>query len=219
MRKTNIRNALAILTLSVIAFNSAYAVQVGTWSVSWTNSYDSVIDWDWNTPWSATGSVNGIAITANVLPILNMVISTGAINLGTLSSLSYATWSLDIEVGTNAGMWVNVTAKSGTGWLRSASNGSVINSLSDDWITESYRFSSALNAASDSSITWYSQVANLDTEVTDNTTSHTLYQTTKPETSSWINDVTFFVTAKINDQTSAWGDYQDTVTITVVWNF
>lgn len=219
MIKTSTKKALAFLTIAALSVNSAYATQVWTWSVTWTTSYDSIIDWDWSSPWSATGSVSGIAITASVLPILNMVISTGSINLGTLSSSTYSSWSLDIEIGTNAGMWVNVTAISGTGWLRSIANWSIINSLVDDWITESYIFSSALNAIPDSSITWYSQVANLNTEVTDNTTSHTLYQTTKPETSDWLNDVTFYVSAKVNEQTPAGSDYQDNVIITVVWNF
>lgn len=219
MTKTNTKKILAFLILVAISINSTYASQVGTWSVYWTSTFDSIVDWDWSSPWSATGSVDGIAIVANVLPILNMIVSTGSINLWTLSSSTYSSGSLDIEVGTNAGMWVNITAISGTWWLRSIANWSIINSLSDDWITESYMFSSAINSPHDSSITWYSQIADLNTEVTDNTTSHTLYQTTKPETSLWLNDVTFYVSAKINDQTPAGSDYVDFVTITVVWNF
>jgi hypothetical protein len=45
-------------------------------------------------------------------------------------------------------------------------------------------FSSALNAASDSSVSGYTQTANLSTEVNNTTTLHTLYHTDKPESSS-----------------------------------
>ncbi len=218
--KTNIKKILAILSVAALTINSTYAAtQIGTWSVSGTSSFDSAVMWNDAIPWVATGSVSWIIVTARVLPTLNMVISTGAINLGTLNASAYSTWSLDIEVGTNAANWVNVTAKSGTGWLRSASNWSIINSTVTDWLAESYKFSSALNAAADSSIIWYSQTANLNTEVDNNTTAHTLYATTKPESSSWVNDLTFFVSAKIDQQTPAGTDYQDTVTLTVVWNF
>jgi hypothetical protein len=170
-------------------------------------------------PWVATGSVSGILITAKVLPTLNMVISTGAINLGNLNATTYSTWTLDIEVGTNAANGVTVSATSNAGWLNSATNGSIINNAITDWLAESYIFSSALNAASDSSITWFSQTANLSTEVSDIITAHTLYHSNKPESSSWVNDVTFSVSAKIDQQTPAGTDYQDTVTLTVVWNF
>lgn len=220
MTKTNTKKILAILTAAILTLNTTYAAtQIGTWSVSGTTSFDSAVMWNDLIPWSATGTVSGIVVTANVLPTLNMVISTGSINLGTLNAATYATWSLSIEVGTNASNWVTVTAKSGTGWLRSAANGSIINNWVTDWLAESYKFSSALQAASDSSVSGYTQTANLDTEVSDSTTSHTIYSTNKPESSSGTNDVTFYVSAKIDEQTPAGSDYQDTVTITVVWNF
>lgn len=219
MIKTNIKKILAVLTIATFAINSTYAAQIGTWSVTGTNTFDSAVIWDDLMPWLATGSVSWILITANILPTLNMVISTGAIDLWTLNAATYSTWSLDIEVGTNAANWVNVSATSGTGWLKSATNWSIINNQVADWLAESYMFSSALNAASDSSITWFTQSATLSTEVSDAVTAHTLYTTNKPESSSWVNDVTFFVSAKIDEQTPAWSDYQDTVTISVTWNF
>jgi hypothetical protein len=204
-----------------LAINSTYAAtNIGTWSVTWTTSFDSAVVRNDTIPWLATGSVSWILITANILPTLNMVISTWAINLWTLNAAGYSTWSLDIEVGTNAANWVTVSAMSGTGWLRSAANWSVINNNQlADWIAESYMFSSALNAASDSSINWFTHTAALSSEVSDNSTSHTIYNSIKPESSSWVNDVTFFVFAKIDEQTPAGIDYQDTVTLTVVWNF
>lgn len=204
MKKTNMKKILAILTISSLAINSVNAVQIGTWSVSWTTSYDAVINWDGNTPWVASGSITWLAITASVLPILNMVISTWSIDLWILSSVSYSTWSLDVEVGTNAWMWVNITAQSGTGWLRSASANAIINDQTTDWLAESYRFASALNAASDSAVSGFSQTANLSAEVNNNTTSHILYSTNKPESSSWVNDVTFYVSAKNRWTNSSW---------------
>ncbi len=220
MTKTNTKKILAILTAAILTINSTYAAtQIGTWSVSGTSSFDSAVMWNDLIPGTATGTVTWIVVTANVLPTLNMVISTGTINLGTLSASAYSTGSLSIEVGTNASQWVNVTAKSGTGWLRSASANSIINDTLSDGLAESYRFSSALQAAADSSVAWYAQTANLSTEVNDSTTSHTIYSTNKPESSSGVNDLTFYVSAKIDEQTPAANDYQDTITITVVWNF
>lgn len=219
MVKTNMKRVLAILTIATLAINSTYAAtQIGTWSVTWTTTFDSSVIWDDVIPWFATGAVSWIVVTAKVLPILNMVISSGAIDLWTLSPTDYATWSVDIEVGTNAANWVNVTAKSDTAWLGSVANGSVINNLTVDWIAESYKFSSALNAAADSTVTWYTQVSNLDTEVNDSS-EHTIYQTVKPESSNWLDDFKLFVSAKIDEQTPAWIDYKDTITVTVVWNF
>lgn len=219
MMKTKIKKILAILTVAALALNTTYAAQIGTWSVSWTTSFDSSVMWNDVIPGVATWSVSWITVTASVLPTLNMVISTWAINLWTLNASTYSTWSLNIEVGTNAANWVNVTAKSGTGWLRSASTSSIINDQSADWLAESYRFSSALNAAADSSVSWFTPTADLNQEVNNATTLHTLYHTNKPESSSWVNDVTFSVSAKVDQQTPAATDYQDSITITVVWNF
>ncbi|MFA5917239.1 MAG: hypothetical protein WC850_03335 [Candidatus Gracilibacteria bacterium] len=220
MIKTKTNKILAILTIAILTMNSTYAAtQIGTGSVSGTSSFDSAVIWNDAIPGVATGTVSGIIVTASVLPTLNMVISTGAINLGTLNASAYSTGSLDIEIGTNAANGVNVTAKSNAGGLHSTSNGSTINNTITDGLAESYKFSSALNAASDSSVSGYTQTANLSTEVSDTTTSHTLYNTNKPESSSGVNDVTFSVSAKIDQQTPAGTDYQDTVTITVVGNF
>nr|MDD3720336.1 hypothetical protein [Candidatus Gracilibacteria bacterium] len=220
MTKTNIKKILAILTIVTLGVNSTYAAtQIGTGSVSGTSAFDSAIIWNDLIPGSATGTVSGIVVTATVLPTLNMVISTGAINLGILNASSYSSGSLSIEVGTNAANGVTVSATSGTGGLRSASNGSIINNSTTDGLAESYKFSSALEAASDSSITGYTQTANLDTEVNNSSSGFILYTTNKPEASSGVNDVVFSVSAKIDQQTPAANDYQDTVTITVVGNF
>ncbi len=221
MTNTKIKRILAILSIATITLNSTYAAtQIGTGSVTWSGAFNVQIMWNDLIPGTASGTVNGIIISAKVLPTLNMVISTWWINLGNLNSTAYATWFLDIEVGTNAANWVTVTAKSGTGWLKSSSVAwTVLNSLSADWIAESYRFSSALSGAVDSSVLWFTRTWSLSTEVTDNTTSYSLYSTNKPESSSGTSDVRFFVSSKVNDQTPAALNYTDTVSITITWNF
>lgn len=148
-----------------------------------------------------------------------MVISTWGIDLWILNPSAYSSWSLNIEVGTNAANWVTVSAKSTNAWLLSASASSTINNLTTDWIAESYKFSSSLWATADSSITWYTRSASLDTEVNDNSTSHILYTTNKAESSTDVDDFTFTVSAKADAQTPAANDYRDLVSITVVWNF
>jgi len=229
MIKTKIKGALWVKkTLAVIALwaiattnvASVFAANIGTGSVSGTTAFDSAVIWNNNFPGTATGTVSGIVVSATIAPTLNMAISTWAINLWTLTSAAYSTGSLNIEIGTNAVNGVNVTAKSSSGWLTNTSDSAIqINSLATDGAVDSYKFTSALNAANDSTAVGYTQTSNLNTEVTTNTTAHTIYTTNKPEqTSATVDDLTFSVSAKPNSQTAAW-NYQDTVTFTVVGNF
>jgi hypothetical protein len=86
MTKTKIKKVLAAISLIALAsmnFSGTVnaATQIGTGSVSGTSSFDSAIMWDDNFPGSATGSVSGIVVTANVQPTLSLVVSTGAIDL------------------------------------------------------------------------------------------------------------------------------------------
>ena len=225
MIKTKIKKALAILALGALAttnFSGTFAAQIGTGSVVGDATFDSAIIWDDTFPGTATGTVSGIVVTADIAPTLNMTISTGAIALGTLSSAAYSTWSLDIEIGTNALNGVSITARSGSGGLANTSDNTVV--INDDLgaitdgTADSYLFTSALNAASDSTTVGYTQSATLSSEVNDNTTEHTVYTTNKPEQDNGVNDVTFSVSAQPNAQTAAW-NYQDTITFTVVGNF
>lgn len=198
--------------------NVEAATQVGTGTVTWSWALSTPIIWNDQFPWTASGSIDGIVVTAQVLPILNMIISSDSITLGTLNNTTYSTGTIDLEVGTNASNGVIITAKSKNGWLSSVANGSIINNLTNDGIAESYKFSSVLNAPSDSSIVWYTQTANLDTEI-NNTNTNVIYSTNKPEDSNGTNDVEFSVWAKISTQTPAWGDYKDTIIFSVTWNF
>lgn len=225
--KTKTKRVLAYIALwallSLNIWTSLAATQIGTGSVTWDAWFDSAIIWDDSFPWTASWSVSWIVVTATVDPTLNMTISTGAIDLWTLNTATYSTWTLDIEIWTNAVNWVTVTARSSSWWLANVTDNSII--INDDtqvgfqdWIAESYRFASAMNAATDSSFAGITQTANLSSEINENTTEHTVYTSDKPEQDDGVNDVTFSVSAKSNAQTPAWS-YQDTITFTVTGNF
>lgn len=219
MTKTKIQKVLAYLALAGMTglVSNVDAVQIGTGTI--TGGSTAVINWNGTyTTASASGTLNGIVVTATVAPSLNLTISTGAIALGTLNASTYVTGSVDMEVGTNARNGVSITAKSSSGGLYSPTTTNTLNNLTADGLAESYRFSSALNAAEDSAFA-ITQTATLDTEVNDNTTSHTVYTTDKPEALSGTDDVFFRVSSKIDAQTAAASDYTDTVQITVTGNF
>ncbi len=210
---------IALWALIVTNISSAIAAQIGTWSVVGNPGLDSAVIWDDSLPGTATGVVTGIVVTADIQPFLNMTISTWGLALGSLSNSLYSTGTLDLEIGTNAVNWVSITARSWSGWLTHVVDNSIqVNNLAVDWAADSYIFTSALNAASDSTTTGYTQSATLSTEVNDNTTEHTVYTTNRPEQDLGVNDVSFSVSAKPNAQTPAW-NYQDIITFTVVGNF
>jgi len=221
MTKTKIKKivaAISLFSILSVSLNVQAATQIGTGSVVGSGALDTAIMWDDQFPWTASGTIDGIVVTATVLPILNMIVSADSIDLGTLSNVSYSTGSVDLEVGTNASNGVTISARSTNSGLSSSANGSVINNLLTDGVQESYKFISALNAVADSSVWGYTQTANLDTEVSD-TTDYTVYNTNKPEASDGVNDVTLSVAAQIDTQTPAGNDYTDTVVITVTGNF
>ena len=147
MIKTKIKKAIALAGIATIAatsslggvLNNTFAATIGTGSVAGTATFDSSVVWDDTFPGTATGTVSRIVVTAQVLPTLNMVISTGAIDLGTLESGTESNGSLDIEVGTNAANGVTITARSGSGGLTNTSDNSLqINDLVTDGVAESY---------------------------------------------------------------------------------
>ena len=229
MIKTKIKKAIALAGITTIAATSALggalntyaATQIGTGSVTGTSAFDTAIMWDGTyTANSASGSVSNIIVTATVLPVLNMVISTGAIDLGTLTAWVESTGSLGIEVGTNAANGVTITARSGSGGLTNTSDNTIqINNLTTDWVADSYTFASTAGTH-DSTVSGYTQSSDYAAvEVNDNTIENTIYSTNKPEQDDATNDdVTFVVAATPNIQTSAW-DYQDNITFTVTGNF
>ena len=222
MKNTKIKKVLAIIAMSaLIATNlsGTFAATIGTGSVVGDNSFDASIIWDDNLPGYATGSVSGIVVTADIAPTLTMTISTGALALWTLNSSTSSTGSLDIEIGTNAVDGVNITARSWSGWLTQVTDNAIqINNSAVDGAVDSYAFTSELNAAADSTTTWFISSAALSAQVNDNTTEHPVYSSNKPEQNLGVNDITFSVSAQPNAQTAAW-NYQDTITFTVVGSF
>lgn len=76
----------------------------------------------------------------------------------------------------------SATARSTNGGLQNTSSPTTyINDLTTDEVADSYKFSSAIVAADDSSYAAFAQSATLNTEVDNNTTSHTLYTSSKPQ--------------------------------------
>ncbi len=198
----------------------ASASQIGTGIVVWSGALTSPINWNDTFVWSsASGTINGIVVTARILPTLNMTISgSGTIALGNLSSAASSTGSVNIEIGTNAINGASVTARSTNAGLTNISSGAlVINSLTADGFADSYGFTSSAGTT-DSTAPWFSQSAALNAQVTDNTTNHAVYSSTKPQPLTGVDDITFSVFAQPNAQTPA-GDYRDIIVITVTGNF
>ena len=208
------------LTLSTGSILSGvYASQIGTGTVVGSGALTTAINWnDTFIGSSASGTINGILITARVLPILNMTISgSGTLALGNLSSTTASTGTLSIEIGTNAINGASVTAQSTNGGLQNIASGAImINSLSVDGFADSYKFITVAGTT-DSTAPGFTQSGSVNTEV-NSTTSVTLYTCTKAQPLVGVDDFTFSITAQSNGQTPA-GDYQDVVKVTVAGNF
>lgn len=225
MIKTKIKKAIALASIAAISattLGSTFAAtQIGTGSVTGDASFDTNIMWDESFPGTASGSVSGVVVTAQVLPTLNMALSTGAIDLGTLTAGVPSNGSLAIEIGTNAANGVTITARSGSGGLTNTADNSIqINDLTTDGIAESYTFASTDATTDDSSYATFASTGDLtNTEVNNNSTEHTIYTTNKPEADdAGEDDLTFTVEATSAAETAA-GNYQDTITFTVTGNF
>ncbi len=208
-----------VASMTLISGVSAATI-IGSGSVVGSGGLLSDVTWDDTFPGTATGTVNGLTIKAQIQPTLSMVITgSWVIDLGSLSSAAYSSGSVDIEVGTNAVQGAVVTAKSTNGGLQNLSDSwQLLNSLTVDGSADSYRFSSAILAAMDSTITGFNQTAALNTEVNDTTTSHVLYTSNKPQALNGTNDFTFTVSAQPNAQSPA-GNYEDIVAVSVVGTF
>jgi hypothetical protein len=227
MLQTKIKKILAIAAISALALtNVSYtgATQIGTGSVTGSGAFDTVIDWNdiFGTGSSASGSVTDIKIKARVLPSLNMEISAAEIDLGDLTPGVAGTGSLDIEIGTNAVSGVTITARSQSGGLTNTTDSAVFinddNGPSTDGIAESYTWGSTPNGTDDSSYAAFAATGLASTEVNDDSTEHTVYNSNNPEATAAINDVKFEVEATTVAETPA-GLYEDFVTFTVTANF
>lgn len=109
--------------MMVSAATSFGATTIGSGSVVGSGALTTDVVWDDNFPGMATGAVDGIAIQAKILPVLNMIIDgDGVIDLGTLSSDIYSSGSVDVELGTNAVNGATITVRSTKGGLQNAAN-------------------------------------------------------------------------------------------------
>jgi hypothetical protein len=205
-----------VLTSSLTPVNATF---IGSGTVVSSGALSTNINWNDAFPGTASGSINGIIVRGRVLPVLNMTVSgSGVLDLGNLTSASYSTGTVSIEVGTNAVNGASVTAAStNSGMTNNSSTGNVINSLAVDGFADSYRFTSIINAASDSTAVGFAQTGWLAQEITTRTPV-TVYTSNKPQNLTGVNDVDFSVSAKPNVQTPA-GDYTDIVVLTVTGNF
>ncbi len=209
------------LFLGLFLFSSLLsASQIGTGTVVGSGGLSTPINWnDTFSGSSASGTINGIIVTARILPTLNMTISgSGTVALWNLSSVSVSTGSVNIEIGTNAVNGASVTARSTNAGLQNTSSGAtVINSLVVDGFSDSYKFVSSASAT-DSTAPGFTQVATLNSEVNDNSTNHAVYSCTRPQPLTGVDDILFSITAQPNAQTPA-GDYRDIIILTVSGNF
>lgn len=148
-----------------------------------------------------------------------MVVSgSGIIDLGNMSSLAASSGSVNIEIGTNAVNGASVTAASASGGMVNSSSGAIIiNSNVTDGFADSYRFVSAIVAATDSTAPGFSRTAAHNAEI-NNTTPVTVYTSNRPQNATGVDDFSLTVSAQPNIQTPA-GDYTDKVILTVTGNF
>lgn len=206
----------AILLTSLGKVDASF---IGSGTVVGSGALTTNINWNDAFPGSASGTINGIVIRGRVLPVLNMTISgSGVIDLWNLSSTSYSTGSVSIEIGTNAVNGASVTAASTNGGMVNTSNTwNVINSLSADGLSDSYRFTSVLTGTGDSAAVGFVQTGGLAQEI-NSTSAVTVYTSNRPQNLLNVDDVTLFVSARPNVQTPA-GDYTDIVTVTITGNF
>jgi hypothetical protein len=213
-------SAVSLIAVSASLASSAFATVIGSGSVVSSGALNSPVNWnDTFTAGSASGTINGIVIKGRILPVLNMVVAgSGVVDLGNMSSVAAASGSVQIDVGTNAMNGASVTAASTNGGMTNVASGSiVINSLSVDGFADSYKFISAIVAATDSTAPGFTQTAAFNAEV-NNTTPVTLYTSNRPQNLTGVDDFSLTVSAQPNIQTPA-GDYSDKIILTVTGNF
>lgn len=220
MLNTKIKKILATVALSSMLIANTSATNIGTGSVTSSGAFDTPIVWNdiFGTWSSASGSVTNIKIKARVLPTLNMEISAEEIDLGDLIAWVSSTWSLQIEIGTNAVTWVSITARSQSWGLTNLSDWTTqLNNLLTDGVAEIYKYSSIKNTSNDSSYTMLTTDLSGGANVFD-TAEHTIYTSDKPEATTSVDDVEFIVEVETTAETPAW-EYEDHVTFTVTANF
>lgn len=227
IKTKKILSILSIVSMAAVSVASTNAdIQIGTGSIVWSGT-TSTINWDevYGGTDNASGSIEDIRITAQVLPSLNMEIGSWSIDLGNLSPGVAGSGSVGIEVGTNSADGLSITARSQNAGLQNINDNTIyINDDTfvgaQDGIAESYTYGStkaiAANDDSDFAMTTTDKV---DAEVKNNTDEYVIYTSDTPEDTDGTNaDLTFDVGATTNAQTPA-GLYEDFVIFTVTANF
>lgn len=224
MKNKKIMSVIAIASI-VFTSSTAYAIKkIGELKVGWPDIQNVDINWDETYPINGSGSVTGIKVKAVIEPQIDMSISASEINLWLLTSASVSSWSLDIEVGTNAKGGVNLTVKSTKWGLENKQDATIkLNNETSNIYKSDYKFSSTnQNIAPnlDSTIAGFAVGTVLaETQVLNNTTEHIIYKTNKPENFDETHkDLKFNVSAKPNSQAPA-GEYEDILTFTITGNF
>lgn len=168
---------------------------------------------------SGSGST-GVAVSATVAPILTMDISTGALNLGALTSAGYsAAQSLDIEIATNANGGASVTAASANGGLKgtAASGNHVLNNLDASLPNEGYRIVSVADVGTADLKSTSSRTGLALAQIAD-TSAKTVYSVNGPERADATPDAVVSIDAQADAATPA-DSYSDVVTFTVAATF
>lgn len=212
--KTTLKKMLATAGLvSIVAANSAFAVQIGSGTINGTFSSGVISTWNGTSDpdgSSATGIVN-VQVSAQVSPTLNMDISTGAINYETLVPGVSQTGTLTVTTSTNAEN--GITVSMGSTGLESATRfigtltGSVWTLATTD-TTDYYKVAS--------STTTSGSLAGSQLALQDVASSQIVLTTSNVADSNAATTVD--VSAMAGSQTEA-GNYTDTLVFTVTGNF
>lgn len=209
--KTSFKKLVAGASITaLVIMNTAYATQIGTWTITWGSTTPINSTWDWVSTASGTtasGSLD-VLVSAQVIPTLSMTISTWALNFWVL-----AVWvndqSLTVTTASNAKDWVTVSV--GSTWLATWNGatdkfiGSLGRGLANGTTgTDSYTIDSTTSA-------WGTPLASQ--AVGASQAVLTANNVAKANATTTVN-----LHATIDAQTEA-GNYNDTLTFTVVGTF
>lgn len=211
--KTSFKKLVAGASITaLVIMNTAYATQIGTWTITWSWTTPINSTWDWVSTASGTtasGSLD-VLVSAQVIPTLSMTISTWALNFWVLSVWAN-NQSLTVTTASNAKDWVTVSVAST--WLATwnGATDKYIWTLARGWSqtttwVDSYKIASVDTSVSGGTVLWLQDVAGSQTILNANNVA-------KANATTTVN-----LTATIDAQTEA-GNYNDTLTFTVVGTF
>lgn len=215
MRNNKFLAFIAMCAMLFMTANNAFASVIGNITVWGPDTQSVDLNWGWSYPvWDINGNVANIKVKAKIEPTLNMSLSASEINLWVLTPWVAASWSLDIEVGSNAKNGVVITVQS-TNW-------DLVNTADNTTkLSATYKYSSTnqnTGAGLDSTITSFA-VSNTLAETDVDTAVHTIYETNKPEKNDdTTKDLKFGVSVNATAESQA-GEYEDLLTFTITGRF